>query len=133
MAGVSIRTILVALPTVYLLVALFYMNGARGTRTSFREAPQTVVTILSNKLVGGGGAKPAPPTLNTAIHVPGDTPVHKVAEPVAVSRPLAGADEPNAPEPLDASIKSQTVKFYEGNSVTVYEHPDRGQGGALGV
>ena len=37
--SVSIRTVLVALPTVYLLVALYYMNGSRTTRADF-SSPQ---------------------------------------------------------------------------------------------
>ena len=98
------------------------------SRSRSPSRAQTVVTIL--KYADGG-------KYNNAITVP-QMPVKAAPPPapapVPVTAPagthLRGADQPNAPPPLAANTASMQVKFYEGNAVTVFSHPDLGQGGA---
>ena len=131
MGIINVRTILVALPTLYLFVALFYMNGSSTRRTEFTRgsSPQTVMTVLRDSVVGKAAA-PVP----VVAPAPAPVPV-QAAKPAAPAPPAAGSGTVAIPDAIPPALDAKThpqakVKFYDGNSVTVYGHPDQGQGGA---
>ena len=116
----NVRTVLLALPTAYLLIALLFMNGPRspvlprlpvGPARNLFYTEQNVQAPIQHTISNGVVNARAP------------------AAPVAVEQPAvhvaAAADvppEPKAPKGLD------TITYYDNNSVKVYPFATAGSG-----
>ena len=124
---VNIRNILIALPTVYLLVALVLMGGNRSPRLpQLNTVPQRVLMLTQ-------AAQGPPPGVRGGFVAP--APAVAARAPAAAAAPAAGltpaeqmaASSPAPPKPEGTPYK---VKYYDGNSVTVFPHADLGQAGS---
>jgi nucleoid-associated protein YgaU len=120
----NIRSILIALPSVYLVVALLLMGGQRSPRL-----PQ-LSTVPQRVLLFTQGGPPAPGAL--AAPVAAAAPAIRGGAAAAPAQALTPAEamskaSPAPPKPAGAPYK---VKYYDGNSVTIYPHADLGQGGS---
>jgi len=104
---VSIRSVLLALPTLYLLIALVFLGNGRGgpALPAMNTVPQRVL-FITNAMSGGGG-KPA-----------------AVAPPAAAS----GAVKNEGPAPPKPTTALESVTFYDGNTVNVYPFATEGTG-----
>lgn len=103
--GVSIRTVLLALPTLYLLIAVLFLSGGRSPRLpSLNVVPDRVLFYVAGK--AEGGSAPSAP----------------VAGPAAPKK-----EEGPAPPPPKAKT-TEKVTFYDGNSVDVYPFATEGTG-----
>ena len=109
----NVRTVLLALPTVYLLIALLFMNGPRSP-----TLPRLNIVPPRNLFYTEGANTPATHGIAVAPEV---APVVEAPPPVHVAK---AQDIPPEPD----NKKLDTIKYYDGNSVKVYPFATAGSG-----
>jgi len=107
---VNIRTVLLALPTLYLVIALLFLNGGRSPRLpQVNVVPDRVLFLVQGK--SDGGSAPSAPN---------------VAPPAAAPVEAPKSEGPAPPPPKVTT--TEQVTFYDGNSVNVYPFATEGTG-----
>lgn len=130
-SGISLRTVLLALPTLYLVFALVFANGRSPRLPNFQ--PTRIIYMNPGPAAAPGPAVHAISDHTAAAYKPPQPapPPPPVAPAVAVEAPRAiGGADASPPPPKPDVADTMSVKFYDGNTVTVYPHLDRGQSGA---